>query len=167
MFPETDHAEWYAETATYGRATAQALAEAIGVPLGTVELPDPHPGRVKGMFDVMEENLRGELMPTDDFGQYRMGLVLRLITMVRNADSLDRSLVELELDDMTTVLARRPGDLTEGDQLLSALVQQEDPDRDADLAAYLWRRVVREEFLLRGALGAGEQSRLVPLDQLQ
>ncbi|MGO9854199.1 MAG: phosphotransferase family protein [Acidimicrobiales bacterium] len=167
MLPETDHAEWYAETATYGRATAQALAEAIDVPLGAVELPDPHPGRFKSMFDVMEENLRGELMPSDDFGQYRMGLVLRLITMVRNADALDRSLVELELDDMATVLAERPGDLAEGDQLLNAVVRQEDPDRDADLVAYLWRRAVREEFLLRGALGAGEQSVLVPLDQLR
>lgn len=167
MSPETDHAEWYAETATYGKATAQALAEAIGVPLGAVELPDPRPGRVKEMFDVMAENLRGELMPADEFGQYRMGLVLRLITMVRNADSLDRALVELELDDMTAVLAQRPGDLAEGDQLLNALIQQEDPGRDAELVAYLWRRAVREESLLRGALGAGEHSLLVPLDQLR
>jgi aminoglycoside phosphotransferase (APT) family kinase protein len=167
MFPETDHAEWYAETATYGRATAQALAEAIGVPLGSVELPDPQPGRLSGMFDVMEGNLRGELMPEDAFLQYRMGLVLRLVTMVRNSDSLDSPLVELELDDLATVLGRRPANMAGGDELLNALIEHEDSDRDADLAAYLWRRAIREESLLRGALGAGERAQLIPLDQLR
>jgi aminoglycoside phosphotransferase (APT) family kinase protein len=167
MFPETDHAEWYAETATYGRATAEALAEAIGVPLSQVALPDPQPGRLSDMFAVMETNLRGELMPDDAFGHYRMDLVLRLVTMVRNADSLDRPLAELELDDLATVLEHRPTTLAEGDRLLNALIQQEDPDRDADMVAYLWRRAVREESLLRGALGAGERARLIPLDQLQ
>jgi hypothetical protein len=167
MFPATDHAEWYAETATYGRATAQALAEAIGVPLRSVELPDPQPGRLSGMFDVMEGNLRGELMPEDAFPQYRMGLVLRLVTMVRNSDSLDGPLVELELDDLGTVLGRRPTNMAGGDELLNALIEHEDPDRDAELAAYLWRRAIREESLLRGALGAGERAQLIPLDQLR
>ncbi|MGP0032847.1 MAG: phosphotransferase family protein [Acidimicrobiales bacterium] len=167
MIPGTDHAEWYAETATFGRATAEALAEAVGVRLGPVELPERRPGRLAGMFDVMEENLRHELMPAHELGQYRMGLVLRLLTMVRNADALDGSLVELELDDLATVLGRRPVDLPEGDRLLNALVDREDPDRDEDLIAYLWRRTVREEFLLRGALGAGEHAVLLPLDQLR
>jgi hypothetical protein len=167
MFPETDHAEWYAETATYGRATAQALGEAIGIPLSPVELPDAQPGRLSGMFDVMEANLRGELMPEDAFGQYRMGLLLRLVTMVRNADSLDQPLVQLELEDMATVLSQRPTNLAQGDELLNALIEQEDPDRDADLAAYLWRRAIREESLLHGALGAGERARLVPLEELR
>ncbi len=167
MFAGTDHAEWYAETATYGRATAEALAEAVGAPLDPVDLPDRCPGRVAGIFDVMEENLGGELMPGDELGRYRMGLVLRLLTMVRNAEALDGSLTELELDDMASVLGRRPADLLDGDRMLNVLVAQEDPGRDADLIAYLRRRSVREEFLLRGALGAGEQAVLRPLDQLR
>jgi aminoglycoside phosphotransferase (APT) family kinase protein len=167
MFPGTDHAEWYAETATYGRATAEALAEAVGIRLDPVELPERSPGRVADMFGVMEENLRGELMPGDELGQYRMSLVLRLLTMVRNADALDGRLVELELDDMAAVLGRRPVNLVEGDRLLNALVDREDPDRDTHLIAYLWRRTIREEFLLRGALGAGEEAVLRPLEQLR
>jgi hypothetical protein len=119
------------------------------------------------MFAVMETNLRGELMPDDAFGHYRMDLVLRLVTMVRNADSLDTPLVELELDDLATVLEHRPTTLAEGDRLLNVLIQQADPDRDADMVAYLWRRAVREESLLRGALGAGERARLIPLGQLR
>jgi aminoglycoside phosphotransferase (APT) family kinase protein len=167
MLPGTDHAEWFAETATYGRATAQALAEAVGVPPVTVELPDPQPGRLGGMFDLLDMNLGSELMPEGALGRYRMGLVLRLVTMLRNSDSLDRALVELELDDITTVLSSRPRDLSEGDEHLNTLIDQEDPDRDADLIAYLWRRMLREEHLLRGALGAGEDARLVPVDELR
>jgi aminoglycoside phosphotransferase (APT) family kinase protein len=167
MFPETDHAEWYSETATYGRATAQALAEAVALRLSSVDLPDPQPGRLAGMFDVMEANLRGNLMPQEPFGQYRMGLVLRLVTMVRNSDSLNHSLVELELDDLATVLSYRPKNLTKGDESLNALIQEEDPDRDADLIGYLWRRSIREQRLLKGALGAGEHAELVPVNKLR
>jgi hypothetical protein len=115
----------------------------------------------------MEANLRGELMPQDPFGRYRMGLVLRLLTMLRNSDSLDHSLLELELDDMATVLSRRPKNLAEGDELLNALIKEQDPDRDAELVGYLWRRTVREQSLLQGALGAGEHARLVPVEELR
>ncbi len=167
MFPGTDHAEWYAETATYGRATAQALAEAVGVTLGEVELPKRTPGRVAGMFDVLEDNLGGEFMPADEFGRYRMGLALRLVHMMRNADGLDRQLVALELDDLAGVLGHRPGDLRDGDRELNALVAEEDLDREAELVAYFWRRTVREEELLRGALGAGEGAVLIPIEQLR
>lgn len=167
MFAGTDHAEWYAETATYGRATAEALAEAVGVPLGRVELPDPSPGRTAGMFDVLDENLRGEFMPGDEYGRYRMGLTLRLVRMLRNADQLDRQLVDLELDDMASVLGSRPASLAEGDRALNAVVAEEEEDREADLVAYLWRRTIREEALLRGALGAGETAVLVPVEQLR
>jgi hypothetical protein len=101
-----------------------------------------------------------------------MDLVLRLLTMVRNADALDGPLIELELDDLAGVLGgRRPGDLAAGDEALLALIADEDGDRDGDrdgdLAAYLWRRTIREEHLLRGALGAGESAVLVPLAALR
>lgn len=167
MIPDTDHAEWYAEMATYGRATAQALAEAVGVPPAHVELPEPKPGRVAGMFDVLEETLGGEFMPTDDYGRYRMGLALRLVHMTRNADALDHQLVRLELEDMAGLLGHRPADLAQGDRAVNDLVAQEDPDRDIDLVAYFLRRTLREEALLKGALGAGESAVLLPLDQLR
>lgn len=167
MIASTDHAEWYAENATFGRATAQALMEAIGVPLGDVVLPARRPGRVAGMFDVLEESLGGELTPADDFGRYRMGLALRLVAMTRNADALDHVLVELELDDLAGVLGRRPVGLSQGDQELCEVVAEEDPGREPELAAYLWRRAVREEHLLCGALGTGEDAVLVPVDQLR
>ena len=173
MYPGADHAEWYAEAATFGRATAQALCEDIGVaPAAAVELPERRPGRLAPMYDVMEENLNGELRPADARGGHRMDLVLRLLTMVRNADALDGPLIELELDDLAGVLGgRRPGDLAAGDEALLALIADEDGDRDGDrdgdLAAYLWRRTIREEHLLRGALGAGESAVLVPLAALR
>lgn len=161
----TDHAEWYAETATYGRATAEALAEANGVVLGKMELPEPQPSRAAGMLDVLEENLSNEFMPTDEWGRYRMGLDLRLVRMLKNADSLGAPMAELELDDMSGVLGRRPSSVAEGDEALISLM--DDDTREQELIAYLWRRSIREEALLLGALGAGESAVLQPLSSLR
>jgi len=86
---------------------------------------------------------------------------------MRNADGLDRQLVALELDDLAGVLGHRPGDLRDGDRELNALVVEEDLDREAELVAYFWRRTVREEELLRGALGAGEGAVLIPIEHLR
>ena len=42
--PRTEHAEWIAQYVCFERTTAEALAQAMGIALAPLELPDPAPG---------------------------------------------------------------------------------------------------------------------------
>ena len=164
----TDYAEWWTMDATYSRATAQALAEATGVDeADEVVLPEPIVGTVDGFLDVMDAVVDRELRPSDPFGSSRADQAVRLSRMIRNAARTDRELTALECDDLETVLGHRPADLPSGDVELVDLIAEDDPSRDADLAAYLWRRSIRHESLFAGALGAGEGAVLQPIADLR
>ena len=78
-----------------------------------------------------------------------------------------RELTALELDDLSTVLGHRPRDPESGDAELVGVIAEDDPSRDADLAAHLWRRTIRHEALFAGALGAGEGAVLQPIADLR
>jgi len=164
----TDFAEWWTMDATYSRATAQSLAEATGVEgaAGDVVLPEPVTGAADGFLDVMDAVVDRELRPADPFGSSRADQTMRLSRMIRNAAGIERELTALELDDLGTVLGHRPRDLTSGDAELVGTITEDDPSRDADLAAYLWRRTVRHEALFVGALGAGGGAVLQPIADL-
>ncbi len=164
----TDYAEWWTMDATYSRATAQALAEAVGVILdpGAVVVPEPVSGAVDGFLDVLEEVLDGEFRPDDPYGRSRTDQALRLTRMIRNAAGRERELEALELEDLAGLLGHRPAGRAVGEDELLELVRADDPARDAELVAYLWRRAVRHEALFTGACGAGEGAVLRPLDEL-
>jgi len=165
----TDYAEWWTMNATYSRATAQALAEATGVVTADddIVLPEPAVGTVGGFLDVMDAVVDHEFRPADPFGSSRADQAMRLSRMIRNAASSERELTALELDDLSTVLGHRPRDPMSGDNELVGLITEDDPSRDADLAAYLWRRTIRHEALFVGALGAGEGAVLQPIADLR
>ena len=165
----TDYAEWWTMNATYSRATAQALAEATGVVTAAddVVLPEPVLGTVGGFLDVMDVVVDREFRPADPFGSSRADQAMRLSRMIRNAASSERELTALELDDLGTVLGHRPRDPISGDAELVGVIAEDDPSRDSDLAAYLWRRTIRHEALFAGALGAGEGAVLQPIADLR
>jgi hypothetical protein len=165
----TDYAEWWTMNATYSRATAQALAEATGVVTAAddVVLPEPVVGTVDGFLDVMDAVVDHEFRPADPFGSSRADQAMRLTRMIRNAAGSERELTALELDDLGTVLGHRPRDPISGDAELVGVIAEDDPSRDADLAAYLWRRTIRHEALFVGALGAGEGAVLQPIADLR
>jgi aminoglycoside phosphotransferase (APT) family kinase protein len=164
--PRMDHAEWIAQDVAYRRATVEALAEAIGVRLEPPSLPDAAPAPWAHLFDLLEADLRGEQLPAqgDGFLRYRLGLDLRLLRILRNADRRGRELAAQELDDMARLLGARPASVAEGQRALDALVAAAGPRRDEELVRYFHRHALREEALVQGALGAGEGARLAPLD---
>jgi aminoglycoside phosphotransferase (APT) family kinase protein len=158
MHPRTDHAEWYAQDVCYKRATAEALCEALGVTPDPAHLPPAHATERAPVFALLEENLRDEhkLAAPSDYARYRLDLALRLATHLRNAEALGPALAEQELADLATLTGSRPRTLAEGDDALGRFIRTNEGEADARLAAYLYRRAVREEALWRGALGAGE-----------
>lgn len=162
MHPGTDHAEWYAQDVAYKRATAEALVEAIGVEVEPPTVPDLGACRTDrtAIFDLLEENLRGEhaAQAPDDYARYRLDLACRLVTHLRNADALREPLEREELSEIAALVGERPRDGAEGDRVLARFIETGDAAADARIAAHLYRRSLREEALWRGALGAGERA---------
>jgi aminoglycoside phosphotransferase (APT) family kinase protein len=160
MQPRTDHAEWYAQDVAYKRATAEALCEALGVEAEPPRLPSATESDRTPIFALLEENMRDEHRPAapSDYARYRIDLALRLATHLRNVDAFGAALEADELREIAALVGARPRSLAEGDAALERFVRTNEGEADARLAAYLFRRSLREEALWRGALGAGERA---------
>jgi aminoglycoside phosphotransferase (APT) family kinase protein len=165
MHPRTDHAEWFAQDVSYKRGTIEAVAEAIGEPLEAYTPPAPAPGERAAIFELLEENLQTELQPAfdDAYHHYRAGLARRLATYARNIEALGPAFEAQELEEQGELLGKRPTNTREGQIALDALIERSGPERDAEFVRYFYRHAVREDALMRGALGAGEDARLQPL----
>ena len=161
MVAETDHAEWYAQDVCYKRATAEALAEAVGCDLDPPPLPSGDEAQADEVLDLIETQLREEHRAElpDAYSRYRLDLARRLLTHVRNLDALAAPLRAQEAEDLAELLRRAPEAARAAtDRELLSLIEDVGPERDADLVRYLHRRSIREEWLFRGALGVGEDA---------
>lgn len=168
MHPRTDHAEWYAQDVCYQRGTTEALAEAMGVALEPVELPDLGARRSDrdAVFELLEENLANEIAPNieDAFLRHRTEVARRLATYARNLARSGAAFEAQELDEVAALTGRaRPGSLAEARARVDAFVAAAGPERDEAILRFLHRSAVREERLMAGALGAGEGARLQPI----
>ncbi len=161
----TEHAEWIAQHVFYLRTTAEVLAEAIGLELDPVELPAPRETRFSAYYDMLIENLEEEQSPAieDAFLKNRMWFTSRLARHLRHGDRLGPAFEDQELDDMGTLLGRRPASVREGHRAMHALVQGSGPDRDEAFVRYFHRHARREEALMEGALGMCEGASLSAL----
>ena len=161
----TEHAEWIAQYVFYLRTTAQALAEAIGLPLEPVDLPAQRSTRFSHYYDILVENLEEEQAPAieDTFLKNRMWFVSRLARYLRHADRLGPAFDEQELDDLGRLLGKQPASVQDGQRELDQLVRAAGPERDAEFVQYFYRFARREEALMEGALGLCEGAQLSPL----
>jgi aminoglycoside phosphotransferase (APT) family kinase protein len=163
--PRDVHAEWIAEEIWSKRATIECLAEAINVKLQAPSIPRPQPNRLSELFDVLEDNLREEQIPRneDRFLRYRMNLDLRLLTRMRHLTEFGREIESDDLDDMKLILGRRPRDRHEGLLAMDDFVRRAGPDMDAELTRYFYRYAMREEAVMRSAMGRIENAVVSPV----
>jgi len=161
----TEHAEWIAQYVYYERTTAEALAEAMGIALKPLAIPDPEPGPRAALYDILLENLRDEQLPAieDGFRAFRMQMTLRLAQHLRNADRLGPPLDAQELDELGQLLGRRPASLREGRRELDRLVREQGPHREEELVRFFHRHALRSQALMQGAMGMAEHSVLQPI----
>jgi aminoglycoside phosphotransferase (APT) family kinase protein len=150
-----DVAEYLSWYVLYARATVECLAEAMEIALGPVPMPEPAPTPRSRIFDVVLENLREEQLPriSDGFTAYRLRTAIRLVDYLRSAEQLGPAMDALELEEMTAILGPRPKDRSDGNIALAELVMQSGPERDEELVRYFYRRLLREETMLKPAMG--------------
>lgn len=158
MVARTDHAEWYAQDVTYKRATAEALAEAIGVDLERPDLPTDRKSAADPLFEILEDNIAVEHrdeMP-DGYAVYRLDLTRRLARHLRNVQNYGAALDALEAEDRAATLDATPGSEAASERALLDCIHAQEKSDEPKLVAYLYRRSLREEALWKGALGVGE-----------
>ncbi len=159
--PRDEHAEWIAQEVWSRKATAEAIAEAMGLTLDAPRLPVPERPNVSMLFETMRSNLHDEQLPaiTDSFLAHRLQMSLRLLTHMQNHAEIGAEIEQLELEDMGRLLGRWPRSLREGNRAVDALVRQADPARDEEILGYLFRQSIRDTALMRGAMGRAERAR--------
>jgi aminoglycoside phosphotransferase (APT) family kinase protein len=159
--PADEHAEWIAQEVWSRKATAEAIAEAMGIRLDAPRLPVPDRPQVDLLFGAMRSNLLEEQLPAidDPFLQHRMQMSLRLLTHLQNHAAIGAEIEQLELEDMGRLLGKRPRNLREGVRAVDALVRAAEPARDEEILGYLYRQSVRDTALMRGAMGRAEHAR--------
>jgi hypothetical protein len=64
---------------------------------------------------------------------------------------------------MKLILGRRPKDRHEGLVAMDEFVRRAGPDMDAELTRYFYRHAMREEAVMRGAMGRIENAVVSPV----
>lgn len=159
--PRDEHAEWLAQDVWSKCATAEAIAEAMGVALEDVALPAAGRPYVSALFDTLQENLEQEQLPhiEDSFRRHRLQMDLRLLARLRNQAEIGPEIEEMELADMQALLGRRPRSVAEGQRAVDVLVRGAGPERDEEFVRYFHRHARREEALMRGGMGRAANAR--------
>lgn len=137
------------------RLTLEALGALLGLDEPDAGLPDPEPvPEWHQLYDLALGNMRAIVPRIEDplANQWTRGLV-RLVKNLKEIDLYGRTFVEAELSDLGHLLGSEPATITSG-RAMAAAANQSGEVSDEDYVAYLWRRVKRDDFLLRTASGA-------------
>lgn len=163
--PRDEHAEWLAQDVWSKCATAEAIAEAMGIVLDPVALPVAERPYVSALFDTLEENLEQEQLPRiqDSFLRHRMQMALRLLARLRNQAEIGPEIESLEIDDMQALLGQRPRSVVAGHRAVEDLVRTSGPERDEEFVRYFHRHARREEALMLGGMGRAANARTSPI----
>jgi aminoglycoside phosphotransferase (APT) family kinase protein len=140
------------------RLWIEAMAEILGLELTAAEQPAEHPGAThenERLFDAVLAQLRGVIVPriTDPLALQRTKGVARVLKYLAAQNRYGAFYAGCELDDLAQLLGARPSSVLEGRDALARAVLAGQVT-DLEYVRYLWRRLARENELLRPASGA-------------
>ncbi|MET0885464.1 MAG: hypothetical protein ABWX92_03350, partial [Mycetocola sp.] len=151
------------------RLLVETLSEALGLALD--RLPDDvgdiaraEPEEWHALYGVVLDQLRAVVTPriTDGFAQQRIKGLARAIKYLEAIDLTGRTLADRELADLESVLGMRPSSTLSGRAQLARAVRDATIDPHAALAV-IYRRVQRDNLLLRGSSGVLAERHFDPL----
>ena len=131
----------------------------------SIDLADPElPTETLSPYAVAHDSLQAKFAAfetSNEFQAYEADGLRRLALYLRQGDRYGADLLAKDLDDAAKLLGHRPPTWQARDEALSELVQSQRGERDAELIAYLVRRLKREEALIaparRDLVGASMQ----------
>jgi aminoglycoside phosphotransferase (APT) family kinase protein len=137
------------------RLWLEALAAANGLELLPAERPQARDPRDSDyMYDAVLTQLRDVIVPrtSDPLAQARGKGVARIIKYLARVDAYGPYYEECELQDLATMLGRRPDSVASGRTDAATAVAAGDVTEEAYILA-LWRRIARETELARPSMG--------------
>ncbi len=153
--------------ATLRRGLTDALAESIGVEIEPPELPPAPASQWPTLVDYLVEYLEVKCAPvaSDEAGQFEISAATAIAKAVLRESLVGQVLLDADLDDMGSVLGRRPDDLESGTAKLAEIVADEPAKRFEELVWLFARMEHRREYLhnpLMIVQESGEFERLAP-----
>jgi len=158
--------ELIAHLASSGRESAVLeSADRESARRDSIDLTDPElPAETLSPYAVAHDSLQAKFAAfetSSEFQAYEADSLRRLALFLRQGDRYGADLLAKDLDDAGRLLGHRPPTWQARDEALSELVQRQRGERDAELIAYLVRRLKREEAILapaqRDLVGASMQ----------
>jgi aminoglycoside phosphotransferase (APT) family kinase protein len=150
------------------RLCVEALADVTGLALDAPELPEPgEPSDLDDLFEIVLAQMRDVITPrvTDPFASQRIKGMVRVLKYLAAATQRGQAFAAQELDDLEAALGSRPIDIATGRAAFAAAVEANQiPIVDA--LTVLYRRLMRENELLRGASGALADRHYIDADEL-
>jgi len=147
------------------RVLAQALAEASGIDLPEVEMPDAAPGALDRSFNIALDDLRDIIVPriADQQASVKAKGLARLVkgwqAQARYGPGYDAA----ERNELARALGRFFATRTEGREALRDAVLAGTIDR-AVAISLVHARVVRENALMADAMGSLATTHFAPLE---
>jgi aminoglycoside phosphotransferase (APT) family kinase protein len=159
---------WYLAYRYVGdRATCEAIAEAMDVPLERPELPetadstDDEDILARAARYALDHDVRPAV--TDPFATSRLGDADILVRCLDRRRRLGPMVDSMECDELTPLLGTRPATASAGLADLDQLLRDQRVDH-ADALRYLARRAYRDEWLHEPAVTLYPERRWSPID---
>jgi aminoglycoside phosphotransferase (APT) family kinase protein len=156
---------WYLAYRYVGdRATCEAIAEAMGVPLERPELPDDD-GEDDILASAAQYALEHDVRPaaSTPFAASRVGDVSILVQCMDRRRRHGAMLDSMECDELAPLIGSRPASARDGLAALDAALHDGSVDH-ADALRYLARRAYRDEWLFAPAVTLYPNRSWSPID---
>jgi aminoglycoside phosphotransferase (APT) family kinase protein len=138
------------------RLWLEAMADALGVASSDIVVaPEADETEYSVLSGIVLDQLRDVVVPriSDPLAQQRTKGLARVIKYLAALHADGPVYQRDETDDLTALIGERPGSVAAGRRALADLVRAGGVS-DQEYLAYLWRRVARENELMRPASGA-------------
>jgi hypothetical protein len=163
-FASTNYVQYLAWYVVYARCAFEVQAHRLGIELDPPTLPEAAPSRRGVAHRHLVGALFGAAERAEGERQYDLDRMARVAHYVERSDRFGPALAADDLDDAEKLLGHRPGSWERADAELEELVLASGPERDADFIRAFHRRMVREEFLMRGTMRETEDATMPPID---
>jgi hypothetical protein len=146
------------------RATCEALSEAMDIPIDKPEMPEDD-GAVDPLAEAARYALAHDVAPNVEglFAKSRANDVDVLVDCMDRRRRYAATLAEIERDELTTLLGRKPKSAADGLRKLDTAIRKGGLD-DASTLRYLTRRAYRDEWLHAPAVALYPQRNWSPID---
>jgi len=147
------------------RATAEALAEAMNVPVTVPEMPEPSGAGEEVLLEAAAQTLARDIEPhvDDAFARSRASDAGILLRCAQRERQLGPALQAIECEEMSELLGASISDVEQGNAALVNAINVHQLE-DEPLLQYLARRAYRDEWLYAPAAALYPERRWSALD---